>query len=97
MRAVVYDRYGPPESLRVEEVPTPSPTTNQVLLRVLATSVNPGISRTVARSPLTCSDGADSLHLSGDALVEGTAAMLAGQRGLSILGSVVDIYVNERG
>jgi NADPH:quinone reductase-like Zn-dependent oxidoreductase len=40
MRAVVYDRYGPPESLRVEEVPTPSPTTNQVLLRVSATSVN---------------------------------------------------------
>jgi NADPH:quinone reductase-like Zn-dependent oxidoreductase len=40
MRAVVYDRYGPPESLRVEEVPTPSPTTNQVLLRVVATSVN---------------------------------------------------------
>ena len=40
MRAVVYDRYGPPEVLRVEEVPTPSPATNQVLLRVLATSVN---------------------------------------------------------
>ena len=39
MRAVVYDRYGPPESLRVEDV-VPSPTTNQVLLRVLATSVN---------------------------------------------------------
>jgi NADPH:quinone reductase-like Zn-dependent oxidoreductase len=40
MRAVVYDRYGSPELLRVEEVPTPSPTTNQVLLGVLATSVN---------------------------------------------------------
>src|SRR5215217_2997405 len=40
MRAVVYDRYGPPESLRVDDVPTPSPTTNQVLLRVVATSVN---------------------------------------------------------
>jgi NADPH:quinone reductase-like Zn-dependent oxidoreductase len=40
MRAVVYDRYGPPESLRVEEVPTPSPATDQVLLRVSATSVN---------------------------------------------------------
>jgi NADPH:quinone reductase-like Zn-dependent oxidoreductase len=40
MRAVVYDRYGPPESLRVDDVPTPSPTTNQVLLRVFATSVN---------------------------------------------------------
>jgi NADPH:quinone reductase-like Zn-dependent oxidoreductase len=40
MRAVVYDRYGPPESLRVEDVPAPSPTTNQVLLKVFATSVN---------------------------------------------------------
>ena len=40
MRAVVYDRYGPPESLRVDDVPTPSPTTDQVLLRVVATSVN---------------------------------------------------------
>jgi NADPH:quinone reductase-like Zn-dependent oxidoreductase len=40
MRAVVYDRYGPPESLRVDDVPTPSPTANQVLLRVFATSVN---------------------------------------------------------
>ena len=40
MRAVVYDRYGPPEMLRVDDVPTPSPTTNQVLLRVFATSVN---------------------------------------------------------
>jgi NADPH:quinone reductase-like Zn-dependent oxidoreductase len=40
MRAVVYDRYGPPESLRVEDVPTPTPTTDQVLVRVVATSVN---------------------------------------------------------
>ena len=40
MRAVVYDRYGPPEVLRVDDLPTPSPTTNQVLLRVVATSVN---------------------------------------------------------
>src|SRR3954454_23008653 len=40
MRAVVYDRYGPPESLRVDDLPTPSPSTNQVLLRVFATSIN---------------------------------------------------------
>ena len=40
MRAVVYDKYGPPESLRLDDVPTPSPTTNQVLIRVLATSIN---------------------------------------------------------
>src|SRR3954469_1216775 len=40
MRAVVYDRYGPPESLRVDDLPRPSPSTNQVLLRVFATSIN---------------------------------------------------------
>jgi NADPH:quinone reductase-like Zn-dependent oxidoreductase len=40
VKAVVYDRYGPPDVLRVEEVPTPSPGTNQVLVEVAATSVN---------------------------------------------------------
>ena len=40
MRAVVYDRYGPPDVLRVEAVPTPSPAANQVLVAVAATSVN---------------------------------------------------------
>ena len=40
MRAVVYDRYGPPEVLRVEEVPVPSPGANQVLVEVAATSIN---------------------------------------------------------
>ncbi|SDS80850.1 NAD(P)-dependent alcohol dehydrogenase [Microterricola viridarii] len=40
MRAVVHDRYGPPEVLRVEDVPVPSPGANQVLVEVAATSVN---------------------------------------------------------
>jgi NADPH:quinone reductase-like Zn-dependent oxidoreductase len=40
MKAVVYDRYGPPDLLRVEEVPVPSPGANQVLVEVVATSVN---------------------------------------------------------
>ncbi|MGC2240686.1 MAG: NAD(P)-dependent alcohol dehydrogenase, partial [Acidimicrobiia bacterium] len=40
MRAVVYDRYGPPEVLRVEDVPTPTPGPGQVLVQVAATSVN---------------------------------------------------------
>lgn len=40
MKAVVYDRYGPPDVLRVEEVPDPSPSANQVLVEVVATSVN---------------------------------------------------------
>ncbi|WP_052668103.1 NAD(P)-dependent alcohol dehydrogenase [Nitriliruptor alkaliphilus] len=40
MRAVVYDRYGPPSVLRVEEVPVPSPGPEQVLVEVAATSIN---------------------------------------------------------
>jgi NADPH:quinone reductase-like Zn-dependent oxidoreductase len=40
MRAVVYDRYGPPGVLRVDEVPVPSPQPHQVLVKIVATSVN---------------------------------------------------------
>ena len=40
MRAVVYERYGGPEVLRVVDVPTPRPADGQVLVKVAATSVN---------------------------------------------------------
>ncbi|MDX1621521.1 MAG: NAD(P)-dependent alcohol dehydrogenase, partial [Nitriliruptorales bacterium] len=40
MKAVVYDRYGSPDELRLEEVPTPTPGPKQVLVEVAATSVN---------------------------------------------------------
>ena len=40
MKAVVYDEYGPPEVLRVEEVATPVPAPDEVLVRIAATSVN---------------------------------------------------------
>lgn len=40
MRAVVYDRYGPPDVLRVEQVPVPAPVPEQVLVEVAATSIN---------------------------------------------------------
>ena len=40
MKAVVYERYGPPETLRVEDVAMPTPVAGQVLVRVAATSIN---------------------------------------------------------
>jgi NADPH:quinone reductase-like Zn-dependent oxidoreductase len=40
VRAVVYDRYGPPDVLLVEDVPMPSPAAGQVRVKVAATSVN---------------------------------------------------------
>jgi NADPH:quinone reductase-like Zn-dependent oxidoreductase len=45
MKAAVYHRYGPPEVVRIEEVPRPDPKTNELLIRVKATTVSAGDSR----------------------------------------------------
>ena len=39
MRAVVCTRYGPPEVLRLQELPTATPRNNEVRIRVRATAV----------------------------------------------------------
>ncbi|MEM7413236.1 MAG: NAD(P)-dependent alcohol dehydrogenase [Myxococcota bacterium] len=39
MKAAVYRRYGPPEVVRIEEVPTPTPEPHEVRMRVCATTV----------------------------------------------------------
>src|ERR1700732_5340002 len=41
MRAVVMQRTGDPDVLRLEEVPKPEPSDGQVLVRVRAAAVNP--------------------------------------------------------
>ena len=49
MRAVVQDRYGPPEVLRIEEVERPVPKDDEILIRVRASTVSQ--SDTHARRP----------------------------------------------
>jgi NADPH:quinone reductase-like Zn-dependent oxidoreductase len=40
MRAIVHDRYGPPDVLRLEDVPRPEPAEGEILIKVHATTVN---------------------------------------------------------
>jgi NADPH:quinone reductase-like Zn-dependent oxidoreductase len=40
MKAFIYERYGPPETLRMVEVDKPAPGAGEVLVKVLAASVN---------------------------------------------------------
>ena len=42
MKAIVYTEYGPPDVLKLEEVPKPAPSDDEVLVQVHAAAVNFG-------------------------------------------------------
>jgi NADPH:quinone reductase-like Zn-dependent oxidoreductase len=52
MKAVVYDEYGPPDVLRIEDVPVPEPGAGQVRVRIAATSINRSDWECLTGSPL---------------------------------------------
>ncbi len=61
MRAVVYDRYGPPDVLHIEDVERPAPKDDEVLIKVYAT--------TVTRTDCAIRSGADPVNRIGYSIV----------------------------
>ncbi len=73
MRAIQYTRTGPPEVLRLVEVPQPRPLPGEVLLRVIACSINP--------ADLAARSGAIPAFVTGFGFPRGS--------GIDVLGEVV--------
>ena len=42
MKAIICSRYGPPNVLQIQEVPKPVPNSNQVLVKIIASTINSG-------------------------------------------------------
>jgi NADPH:quinone reductase-like Zn-dependent oxidoreductase len=71
MRAVVCDRYGPPGVLRLDEVATPVPAPDEVLIRVRAGPTSPRCARPGTRSSSGRSEPAGSSTTREDFTADG--------------------------
>ena len=53
MKAYLWERYGPPETLRLADVEKPAPDAGEVLVKVLAGSINPADWHSLRGKPLS--------------------------------------------
>lgn len=51
MKAFIYDKYGPPQTLRMAEVNKPAPDVGEVLVKVLINGASSGVGPSRSRSP----------------------------------------------
>jgi NADPH:quinone reductase-like Zn-dependent oxidoreductase len=95
MRAVVYDRYGPPEVLHLADVAAPQPRDDEVLIRVRAATVN--------RTDCAIRDGTDFVTRFGYSLVTTGSPVKALRRpvqrilGSELAGEVVAVGASASG
>jgi NADPH:quinone reductase-like Zn-dependent oxidoreductase len=94
MKAVLYDRYGPPDVLRLAEIDPPAASAAQVLVRVTAASVNP-IDWKVRRGDLRLMSGFGFPRSTGsdfagvvEAVGRGVTDLSVGQRVMGVQSSL---------